>query len=285
MTFILSVKIWNRLYWRTVMNTTTAAIDILEILKKAGYIYFAIMILIVAIKMIKHHYIMTNSEAIRYIRQFNRRYLKQSIAKTRISIKLSSLKEFNSYKYDTFRKIKPLLLQYMNHNFIYKNAKQFRADNITPNFINIQSIKGFYKLFAKGICKKEQEMYQKYRTPIVVEYRYTSPAGRNRYSAIEVFSIESLYKMEYYERNKDTFAEQKKTERAKMTKSLRYDILRRDNFTCQICGATQKDGAKLQVDHIKPVSRGGKTVANNLRVLCGDCNLGKSSKYTKNGIN
>lgn len=67
-------------------------------------------------------------------------------------------------------------------------------------------------------------------------------------------------------------------ERAKLSASLRYDILKRDGFRCQICGATIKDGVKLHVDHIFPVSKGGKTEPNNLRTLCDKCNLGKSDK-------
>lgn len=67
-------------------------------------------------------------------------------------------------------------------------------------------------------------------------------------------------------------------QRRLMSDSLRYDVLRRDGFRCQICGATQKDGVKLHVDHIYPVSKGGKTEMSNLRTLCERCNMGKSDK-------
>lgn len=67
-------------------------------------------------------------------------------------------------------------------------------------------------------------------------------------------------------------------QRRLMTDSLRYDILVRDGFRCKICGASAADGVKLHVDHILPVSKGGKTVESNLRTLCERCNLGKSNK-------
>ena len=69
-----------------------------------------------------------------------------------------------------------------------------------------------------------------------------------------------------------------KRERALMTDDLRYDVLKRDNYTCQICGSTAADGVKLEIDHIIPVSKGGKTELSNLRVLCDRCNRGKSNK-------
>lgn len=65
-----------------------------------------------------------------------------------------------------------------------------------------------------------------------------------------------------------------KKERNKMLPSLRYEILQRDNFTCQTCGAKASE-VKLHVDHIVPVGQGGTTEKNNLQVLCVNCNLGK----------
>jgi 5-methylcytosine-specific restriction endonuclease McrA len=60
---------------------------------------------------------------------------------------------------------------------------------------------------------------------------------------------------------------------------IRYEILKKQNHQCQSCGATIKDGVKLEVDHIIPVSRGGTNDPNNLQVLCKTCNIGKSNKY------
>jgi 5-methylcytosine-specific restriction endonuclease McrA len=60
---------------------------------------------------------------------------------------------------------------------------------------------------------------------------------------------------------------------------LRYETLKKHNFQCQSCGATVEDGAKLEIDHIKPVSKGGTNDPDNLQVLCKNCNLGKSDIY------
>jgi len=62
-----------------------------------------------------------------------------------------------------------------------------------------------------------------------------------------------------------------------ITKSIRYDVMNRDDFVCVLCGATGRYG-KLVVDHIKPVSRGGGNNMDNLRTLCESCNQGKSDK-------
>ena len=60
--------------------------------------------------------------------------------------------------------------------------------------------------------------------------------------------------------------------------SLRYSVMKRDNFRCCACGASPaKDSAvELHIDHIIPWSKGGETVLDNLQTLCSKCNLGKS---------
>lgn len=66
----------------------------------------------------------------------------------------------------------------------------------------------------------------------------------------------------------------------KVALGLRYSVLRRDNFKCVLCGNSPATDpkCKLHVDHILPFSKNGKTVQDNLRTLCGHCNLGKSDK-------
>ncbi len=60
---------------------------------------------------------------------------------------------------------------------------------------------------------------------------------------------------------------------------LRFQVLKRDNFTCVQCGASpaKDQSVELHVDHIKPWSKGGKTIYENLQTLCSKCNLGKSN--------
>jgi hypothetical protein len=58
---------------------------------------------------------------------------------------------------------------------------------------------------------------------------------------------------------------------------LRWQVLKRDRFTCQACGASPalKLGVELHVDHIVAWAKGGATVLENLQTLCSNCNWGK----------
>lgn len=59
-----------------------------------------------------------------------------------------------------------------------------------------------------------------------------------------------------------------------ISKRTRYEVLRRDSYTCRYCRSTDNP---LAVDHVTPVSLGGTDAPENLVACCRDCNAGKSS--------
>lgn len=63
---------------------------------------------------------------------------------------------------------------------------------------------------------------------------------------------------------------------ARVSKRLRYEILRRDGFKCRYCGTVAAD-TELRVDHVVPEALGGKSDPSNLATACDPCNSGKSS--------
>ena len=76
----------------------------------------------------------------------------------------------------------------------------------------------------------------------------------------------------------DTKKVKKSHNRRLISGTTRQNVLMRDNYTCQICGATVKDGAKLEIDHIIPYSKGGTNDESNLQVLCQRCNREKHNR-------
>lgn len=66
------------------------------------------------------------------------------------------------------------------------------------------------------------------------------------------------------------------TKRKSIPKRTRFEVFKRDSFTCQYCGESAPQ-VVLNVDHIKPVSKGGDNNLLNLITSCVDCNQGKSN--------
>lgn len=65
--------------------------------------------------------------------------------------------------------------------------------------------------------------------------------------------------------------------RKAISKKLRFEVFKRDNFTCQYCGKSAPD-VVLHLDHINPVAKGGGPDILNLVTSCADCNSGKSDR-------
>lgn len=64
------------------------------------------------------------------------------------------------------------------------------------------------------------------------------------------------------------------SDRTPIPKRLRFEVLRRDSFTCRYCGR-QPPEVVLHLDHIVPVANGGTNDLENLVTACLPCNIGK----------
>lgn len=68
----------------------------------------------------------------------------------------------------------------------------------------------------------------------------------------------------------------KHTTKRNITSRLKVQVLMRDGNKCKLCGITVT-GENIHFDHIKPWSKGGETVLENLQVLCAVHNIAKSN--------
>jgi len=72
------------------------------------------------------------------------------------------------------------------------------------------------------------------------------------------------------------------SDREPMPSILRHEVFHRDKYRCKECGATNNE-TQLEVDHIKPVSKGGTNDLHNLQTLCKKCNRSKHTRWWKGG--
>lgn len=63
--------------------------------------------------------------------------------------------------------------------------------------------------------------------------------------------------------------------RKSISKKQRFEVFKRDSFSCQYCGRKPPD-VLLECDHIQPICEGGSDSYENLITSCFDCNRGKS---------
>ncbi len=214
-----------------------------------------------------------------------------------VSARVESKRQFDNFDYDGY-------LQHemaKNTTFFEETIKKLDY-NIAENKKYVERINAISKDKNVGEAKKCRVPYEKYvmieemlfkekqlkpNTSVILYLicSYTSPKGRNHYQDKRQYDLSNLKsilsKTKHGIETKSVVA----YERALMTDKMRYDVLKRDNFRCKICGRSADDGVVLHVDHIKPVSKGGRTTMSNLRTLCEQCNMGKSNKYDPKGLN
>ena len=75
----------------------------------------------------------------------------------------------------------------------------------------------------------------------------------------------------------------KTAERKSISKKMRFEVFKKDKFTCQYCGRMAPD-VVLEVDHITPVAEGGDNDILNLVTACKDCNRGKGKRILSDDV-
>jgi len=161
---------------------------------------------------------------------------------------------------------------------------------IDRDLVGLLATSSHARIEAARFAKIERRLFEKaiLRRPVPTarvsaSVTYTSPKGQNSYSRQTTWGFEALrdgLRAAQDDRSRQsTAAALRARERSLMTLTLRSDILRRDGYRCRMCGAAGADGVELHVDHILPVSRGGRTIVENLQTLCAPCNLGKGARF------
>lgn len=139
----------------------------------------------------------------------------------------------------------------------------------------------FVRFFATSskvpfvICSLNFELAQ-IKKPVFC-FLYVSPAGNSRRTCEIKITPNILRELQSEINVKINKSGHSKTQRNAMTNDLREAIKKRDNYTCCLCGNSvfNEPNLLLEVDHINPISKGGKTEANNLQTLCWRCNRAK----------
>jgi len=70
-----------------------------------------------------------------------------------------------------------------------------------------------------------------------------------------------------------------RVERGRVSNKMRFAIMKRDGYRCCHCGRKESSYNLLEIDHIIPISKGGKSTYDNLQTLCHNCNAEKGNRF------
>ena len=155
---------------------------------------------------------------------------------------------------------------------------------------------GRFSIEPKGLkleklLEEEKILFNTYRLHPTIDFkinvylRYKNMGGtlvdykKYSYSVYDIYHAISLLidKNGTFYNNRSIWDSICRVERAKVSNRMRFSIYQRDNYRCQMCGR-RFETDYLEIDHIYPISKGGKTVYENLQTLCRTCNKNKGNK-------
>jgi DNA-binding transcriptional MerR regulator len=264
------------------------------------YMIIGIIIAIVAIVVIIRNYlyeefILSHSFAIKEIKKLNEKY------------QFETVKNFDmSHSYDNENFYDDISEKdYLTYNLVYikkdvidaiKNAEENRRLNCVYQEeigkIQLDKYDAVPKLKSVNKLKKTEEKFMKEfsQNPTVdfsieVCLTLTKINGERRRSKKANFNIEEIsdiisrlsQKNGKFYLNDEIWQSISRVERGKVSNKMRFAIYKRDGYRCRICGRKTDD---LEIDHIYPIAKGGKTTYDNLQTLCHKCNAKKSDQVS-----
>lgn len=183
----------------------------------------------------------------------------------------------------TFQELKSFLESQMRMSHIYQ-----------PVMINHLLGKGGYATdieIAKEIAKYDQsqiEYYQKITNNMVGRVLRSHNIVTKTNNSYIIDGIQDLTKNEveelkticeqkldeYIRKRGQKIWEHRRNTRGYISGSIKYEVLKRAQFRCELCGISA-DVKALEVDHIEPKNLGGEDSINNYQALCYSCNAMK----------
>ncbi len=194
-------------------------------------------------------------------------------------------------------------LQYISKKVTAQIKKVQENKQKYSNYINeVETISDFgkfrspiNKLNLKKLLIKEKEYFRKHilQTPTIQFYLIVTLYRSTLYGNILSLKTATFYDNDIFSlikrlNNKNgTFFNDReiwnsicRVERGKVSNKMRFSIYERDGYKCCKCGISQKY-ADLEIDHIIPIAKGGKSTYDNLQTLCHKCNAEKGDNIYK----
>ena len=264
-------------------------------------ILLVLLIFILIFCLIQHNYkkfVIQNSSRLHMLIQLNSKYhffkldsLDQShVYDNENMFHDISCADYLTYQFQYIRNnaIDQIKLNKQNNNLFIKYSKEKDYILTTED-----SLPPTNKHKQKKALKIERRLLKKHTLPtprldfnIKVSLFCSTINGRIYARKSENFSAEKiLFLIKRLDNKNGTFYNDReiweslcRVERGKVSNKMRFSIYKRDNYRCCKCGISSKY-AQLEIDHIIPIAKGGKSSYDNLQTLCHKCNAEKGDKY------
>lgn len=240
------------------------------------------------------HFVLENSEALKALREINKKYKFYQINIPELShsydnenyYNIISCKDYLTYELVYRHKEIDSIINKVLDNSRKYNLYSKEIDNkcVFSSFGDAELLKNTDKL--ESIEEKmflKEKLNPTIKFSLKVKLILTNINDSPKTFKYREFSMNDVRDIEYrlsqkrgnYYLDNDIWKSLCNVERGKVTNKMRFAIYERDHYRCRKCGRETKD---LEIDHIIPIAKGGKSTYDNLQTLCHRCNYEKGSK-------
>lgn len=268
----------------------------MELLIIISSILAASLIAFAVVMFYNHKYkkfVLNNSEALKVITVINKNYQFKHIKNFDLSHSYDNRNFYNDISCKDYLTYQLVYIQYEVDkaiNDIIENKKIWNRYATEVNskisfglFGEVKQLKNTKKLLrVEKKIFRQKTLHPCLNFSINVALHLTNINGKHLKSKYYNFQIEDIKAIEKNLRKKkgsrylddDIWNSLCRVERGKVTNRMRFAIYKRDHYRCRKCGRKTND---LEVDHIIPIAKGGKSTFDNLQTLCHRCNVIKGS--------
>ena len=264
------------------------------ILVAIGIVALSIVIPITLVNKKYRNFILANSEALEKLDLINKKYNFYKIANYDMVHSYDNVNFYEDISCEDY-----LIYQLVAKQKSISKALKNALENKNNYLLYIEETKaitlgifkselGKFKL--NKLLTMEKKMFsKKVLNPVVVftinvKLIRTNINGERKESKNRTFKAEQIkelitklnQKQGSFYLNRDIWDSICRVERGKVTNKMRFSIYSRDGYRCCMCGKRDR-GDNLEIDHIYPIAKGGKSTYDNLQTLCHRCNQKKGA--------
>ena len=166
----------------------------------------------------------------------------------------------------------------MLSELLQKNGKADSSEIATVLLNKDQSQIDYYQHIVNGMVGKVLRSHA-----LVTKLPRQPDYFLKGYSELNAEEIQQLIALceeklkDFESKRGDSVWEHRSRNRKLVSGTVRYSVLKRANYRCELCGIKADDKA-LEVDHIVPKSLGGADDLTNYQALCYSCNASKGNR-------
>jgi len=182
---------------------------------------------------------------------------------------MNKLKNFIEKKMSMSHIYQPVMIKVLLENGGTANKQTIAQNILSYDFSQVEYYEGITNKMVGRVLRKNEVVSKDKNIYGLKSFQDLSSSEIQELIALCDQKIE-----EYINKRGTKIWEHRRRNRKAVPGSTRYEVLKRADGRCELCGISKEEKA-LEVDHIIPKNHGGEDSIDNYQALCFSCNANK----------